>query len=148
MDHELQVSILKELMTQLDEGKNIDVGVQYKMPTTSYTCPEIAAKERESFFQNHPQVLGLSGDLPQPASYLTNDDFGTPVLATRDKTGQFGPFLTHVVIVVVESHRTSVAAKPFSPVRSIIGDIPTMEISSMSQMRITSALSINHATAS
>ena len=50
MDHELQVSILKELMTQLDEGKNIDVGVQYKMPTTSYTCPEIAAKERESFF--------------------------------------------------------------------------------------------------
>ena len=52
MDHELQVSILKELMTQLDEGKNIDVGVQYKMPTTSYTCPEIAAKERESFFQD------------------------------------------------------------------------------------------------
>ena len=93
MDHELQVSILKELMTQLDEGKNIDVGVQYKMPTTSYTCPEIAAKERESFFQNHPQVLGLSGDLPQPASYLTNDDFGTPVLATRDKTGQFRAFL-------------------------------------------------------
>ena len=143
MDHELQVSILKELMTQLDEGKNIDVGVQYKMPTTSYTCPEIAAKERESFFQNHPQVLGLSGDLPQPASYLTNDDFGTPVLATRDKTGQFRAFLN-----AVESHRTSVAAKPFSPVRSIIGDIPTMEISSMSQMRITSALSINHATAS
>jgi len=64
MDHELQVSILKELMTQLDEGKNIDVGVQYKMPTTSYTFPEIAAKERESFFQDrcfrplsHPSVI-------------------------------------------------------------------------------------------
>ena len=48
MDHDLQVSILKELMTQLDEGNNIDVDVQYKKPTTGYTCPEIAAKERES----------------------------------------------------------------------------------------------------
>jgi len=27
MDHDLQVSILKELMTQLDEGKNIDVSL-------------------------------------------------------------------------------------------------------------------------
>ena len=27
MDHDLQVSILKEPMTQLDEGKNIDVSL-------------------------------------------------------------------------------------------------------------------------
>ena len=43
MQHALQVEILKELMTQLDEGKNIDAGVQYKMPTTSYVCPEIVS---------------------------------------------------------------------------------------------------------
>jgi phenylpropionate dioxygenase-like ring-hydroxylating dioxygenase large terminal subunit len=93
MEHTLQVSILKELMQQLDDGKNIDAGVQYKMPTSSYVCEDVAAKEWDSFFQNSPQLIGLSGDLPEPKSFLTVDDFGTPVLATRDNDGQFHAFL-------------------------------------------------------
>lgn len=93
MEHALQVGILKELMKQLDEGKNIDAGVQYRMPTTAYVCSEIAAQERESFFRNHPQLIGLSGDLAQSGSYLTLDDFGIPILATRDKSGVFHAFL-------------------------------------------------------
>ncbi|MFT7651326.1 MAG: phenylpropionate dioxygenase-like ring-hydroxylating dioxygenase large terminal subunit [Limisphaerales bacterium] len=93
MDQALQVEILKELMEQLDQGKNIDAGVQYKMPTTSYVCPEIAAREQAEFFQNHPQLIGLSGDLPEPGSFITLDDFGTPILATRDKQGEFHAFL-------------------------------------------------------
>ena len=93
MDQTLQVEILKELMQQLDEGKNIDAGVQYRMPTTSYVCPDLAAKEWHAFFQNHPQLIGLSSDLPEPGTFLTLDDFGTPVLATRDKDGRFHAFL-------------------------------------------------------
>lgn len=93
MKQEKQVEILKELMRQLDEGKNIDAGVQYKMPTSAYVCPEIAAKEWDLLFQNHPQLIGLSGDLAEPGSFLTLDDFGTPVLATRDREGVFHAFL-------------------------------------------------------
>ena len=93
MQHETQVQILKELMQQLDAGKNIDAGVQYRMPTTSYVCPQTAAQERETFFRSHPQLIGLSGDLPEPGSYLTMDDFGIPLLATRDKAGRFHAFL-------------------------------------------------------
>ena len=93
MKHELQVKILKELMQQLDDGRNIDAGIQYRMPTSAYTCPEVAAKERELFFREHPQLIGLSGDLPEPGSYLTMNDFGIPLLATRDKDGQFRAFL-------------------------------------------------------
>lgn len=93
MDHGTQVEILKELMQQLDEGRNIDAGVQYKMPTSSYVCPDTAQLEWQSFFQNHPQLVGLSGDLPEAGSFFTMDDFGTPVLATRDKQGEFHAFL-------------------------------------------------------
>ncbi len=93
MKHDLQVSILKELMRQLDAGKNVDSGVQYRNPTSAYVCPDIANKEWAAFFQNHPQLIGLSGDLPQPGTYVTNDDFGTPVLATRDLDGKFRAFL-------------------------------------------------------
>ncbi|NIP15795.1 MAG: Rieske 2Fe-2S domain-containing protein [Pseudomonadales bacterium] len=93
MNHALQVEILKELMQQLDDGKNIDAGVQFRMPTSSYVCPEVAAQEWMSFFKGHPQIIGLSGDLPGPGSYLTLDDFGIPLLATRDKSGAFHAFL-------------------------------------------------------
>ena len=93
MEHTLQVSILDELMQQLDEGRNIDAGVQVRMPTTSYVCPEVAAQERDLLFRNHPQLIGLSGDLPEPGSYLTMDDFGVPILATRDNDGVFHAFL-------------------------------------------------------
>ena len=93
MEHALQVRILKELLEQIETGKNIDAGVQYKMNTDVYVCPEVAAKEREVFFQNHPQLIGLSGDLPEPNTWFTIDDFGVPVLATRDKDGNFKAFL-------------------------------------------------------
>ena len=93
MQHDLQVAILKELMQQLDDGKNVDAGVQYRMPTRSYICAETAARERQEFFQNHPQFVGLSQDLPEPGTFFTMDDFGTPILATRDKTGKFHAFL-------------------------------------------------------
>jgi phenylpropionate dioxygenase-like ring-hydroxylating dioxygenase large terminal subunit len=93
MRHELQVEILKELMQQLDEGRNVDAGVQYRVPTAAYVCPDQAAKEWESFFRNHPQLIGLSQDLPEPGSFFTLDDFGTPLLATRDKNGVFHAFL-------------------------------------------------------
>jgi phenylpropionate dioxygenase-like ring-hydroxylating dioxygenase large terminal subunit len=93
MKHSLQIEILRELMSQLDEGKTVDAGVQYKMSTNSYVCADIAAREQKEFFQNHPQLIGLSNDLPDPGSFMTLDDFGTPVLATRDKAGVFHAFL-------------------------------------------------------
>lgn len=93
MQHALQVKILKELLQQIDEGKNVDAGVQYKMPTSAYVSEDLARKEWEALFRNHPQLIGLSGDLPAPGHYFTIDDFGTPVLATRDEDGNFHAFL-------------------------------------------------------
>ena len=118
MEHALQVTILKELMRQLDEGRNVDAGVQYRMPTTSYVCPEQAAREREAFFQNHPQLIGLSSDLPEPGAFFTLDDFGTPLLATRDKDGVFRAFLNacrhrSVKVASEERGKRSVFMCPF-----------------------------------
>ena len=93
MHHALQVSILKELIQQIDENKNVDAGVQYKMPTSSYVCPDLAEKEWQTFFRNHPQLIGFSGDLAGPGHYFTNDDLGAPILATRDQNGKFHAFL-------------------------------------------------------
>ena len=93
MKQETEVVVLKELLRQLDEGRNVDAGVRYRMPTEAYVCPELAEQEWSGFFQGHPQLIGLSGDLDAPGRYFTTDDFGTPVLATRDDSGRFRAFL-------------------------------------------------------
>ena len=93
MKHELQVELLKELQRQLAEGVNADAGGLRKNPASAYTCRERAQREWLEFFTNHPQVIGLSGELPRPGSFVTLGDFGLEVLATRDENGVFRAFL-------------------------------------------------------
>ena len=93
MQQETEVIILKELLRQLDENRNVDAGVRYRIPTDSYVSAELADREWSSFFLGHPQFIGLSGDLPENGSFFTTDDFGTPVLATRDDDGTFRAFI-------------------------------------------------------
>ncbi len=93
MQRKKQITIIKELMRQLDEKVNIDAGVQYRNPAKAYADRELAELEWERFFKEHPQVIGLSGALPEPGAYITVDDFGVPVLATRDKQGEFRAFV-------------------------------------------------------
>ena len=42
-------------------------------------------KKRENFSKTTLNSTGLSGDLPEKGGYLALDDFGVPILATRDK---------------------------------------------------------------
>jgi phenylpropionate dioxygenase-like ring-hydroxylating dioxygenase large terminal subunit len=93
MEHEAQVAIIKDLLRMLDDNVNVDAGVQMRNPISTYTCKELAAKEWKTFFREHPQLIGLSNDLPAPNTFVTVDDFGVPVLATRDSTGKFRAFL-------------------------------------------------------
>jgi phenylpropionate dioxygenase-like ring-hydroxylating dioxygenase large terminal subunit len=93
MKHVKQVEILKELFRQLDHNVNIDAGEQLLNPADVYTSPSIAQQEWQTLFRKQPQVIGLSQDLPETGSYITVDDFGVPVLATRDSEGRLRAFV-------------------------------------------------------
>ena len=93
MEKPTQIRILKDLMGKLDTGENVDAGVMYRNPASVYTCPDLAAKEWRTFFKGHAQLIGLSSDLPKAGSFLTLDDFGVPVLATRGRDGRCRAFL-------------------------------------------------------
>jgi phenylpropionate dioxygenase-like ring-hydroxylating dioxygenase large terminal subunit len=93
MKHATQVELVKELLAAIDGKTTADAGCVVKNPTSSYTCRDLAAREWDVFFRNHPQVLGCSGELPSPGSYLTTADFGVPILATRDERGRFHAFV-------------------------------------------------------
>jgi len=93
MQRDEQLRVIDALMKHLDEGTNVDAGCQVRNPSSSYTCPDIAKSEWQRFFQDYPQVVGLSADLPNPRSFFTSSDLGKPVLCTRDDDGRFHAFL-------------------------------------------------------
>lgn len=93
MHHEAQVEILRELIDRLDQRTTCDAGRVVANRADVYTSQTLARQEWDAFFVNHPQVIGLSGELPRPGSFLTCNDFRIPVLATRDNEGRFRAFV-------------------------------------------------------
>ena len=89
MRHDEQVRLIKQLCAHLDAGTNVDAGGLMRLPTTDYIDPVLAEQEWQEWFIGMPQCLGLSRDLPEPGSFLTNNDLGIPILATRDQDGTF-----------------------------------------------------------
>lgn len=92
MDKAEQIRLLKQLIRHRDEDTNVDAGGQRRNPADVYCNRELAEREWETFFTGHPQLLGLSGDLPEPGTFMTSQDFGGPVLAVRDEDGVFRAF--------------------------------------------------------
>lgn len=93
MRHDEQVRLIKQLCAHIDAGTSVDAGGLRRLPTSDYTDPMLADREWEEFFRNTPQCLGMSGDLPEPGSFLTSNDLGVPILATRDADGVFKAFV-------------------------------------------------------
>ena len=80
------------------------------MDPSVYTDPARAERERNEFFLSTPQCVGMSGDLPEAGSFLTHDDLGVPILATRDADGHFRAFVNSCrhrgVVVETEARGT------------------------------------------
>lgn len=93
MKHAEQINVLKELIRQMETKTTCDAGRVLVAPTSAYCDEDRAKREWETFFQNHPQIIGFSAELPKPNTYITNNDLGMPILATRDKAGKFHAFV-------------------------------------------------------
>lgn len=93
MRHDEQVRLMKLLIERLDAGTNVDAGTTTTLKTSVYTDRSTAQRERELFFEQTPQCIGMSGDLAEPGSFLTLNDLGIPILATRDDQGAFRAFV-------------------------------------------------------
>jgi len=93
MRHDVQVSLIKQMLVHLDAGTNVDAGTMARQSTDTFTDPAQAEQERELFFRKTPQCLGMSGDLAEPGAFVTSDDLGVPILATRNDAGEFKAFV-------------------------------------------------------
>ena len=106
-----QIRLMKGLIKHLDSGTNVDAGGIIKNPVDTYTSVDRFNLEWEKFFQDYPQIIGMSGDLPEPNSFVTINDFNAPIIATRDSQGKFRAFYN------VCTHRGSVIEQEQSGVK-------------------------------
>ena len=93
MLHQEQVSVGKTLLQYIDTKSTALSPKLYEQPVEQYTSHAQLAREIDTFFRNGPLCVGLSGNLPGPNTYFTDDLSGVPLLITRDEKLQVRAFL-------------------------------------------------------
>ncbi len=62
-------------------------------PVANYTDPEQLRNETEILFREFPLIIAHSSQLAAAGDFLTHDDTGVPILATRDDAGEVRAYL-------------------------------------------------------
>jgi phenylpropionate dioxygenase-like ring-hydroxylating dioxygenase large terminal subunit len=61
---------------------------QWREPVRNYTDPELWAREVQAIHRTRPLPVALSCELPTPGSYKALEVVGTPIILTRDRSGE------------------------------------------------------------
>ena len=93
MNHIEQVELAHQLLHAVETGGTALAESVFHNPVSDYVCADQAALEQEHLFHGHPQVMGLSGDVPEPGAFITNDFAGPPILIARDAQGEVKAFM-------------------------------------------------------
>jgi hypothetical protein len=133
MKHAEQVRLLEELLKKIDAGINANADPTLKNPTLSYRCPDIAAREWQTFFREHPQIVGMSGDLPERGSFLRSTISVRRLLRRETKMAGSMHLLTRVDIGAQWSKPKSKASAMDFNVAFTTGHIPPPVSSSRSR---------------
>lgn len=88
-----ETQIIETILKHTEDGTTDMQPKMMRNPVSTYTDPDILAREMEILFRKFPVILGHSEQLPEPASYFTNDEFGVPMLITRNNDGQVKAFM-------------------------------------------------------
>jgi len=93
MDQETQTQQSEILLDYLAGKTTAMMADVYRQPVAQYFAPQALAEEQATLFRREPLFLCLSGDLPEPGDYLTDDRCGVPILLARQRDGRIGALL-------------------------------------------------------
>ena len=88
VNRQTMIGIADRLIALAKEGHPTMAEGFMEVDTGIYTDPALYEAEKRAIFDRFPFVAGLSRDVEKPGDYLNIDDFGTPLLITRNKDGQ------------------------------------------------------------
>ena len=88
-----ETDIVKAILQHTEDGTTDMQPELMRNPVTTYTDPNVLAKEVEILFRKFPIIMGHSEQLPEPASYFTNDELGVPILISRNNDSVVKAFM-------------------------------------------------------
>jgi phenylpropionate dioxygenase-like ring-hydroxylating dioxygenase large terminal subunit len=93
LDRTKTIALAKRLIAAV-KNKTVSLadGVM-EVDTATYNDPVLYEKEMRAVFDRLPFIAGLSSELKDPGDYLNIDEFGTPILVTRNKQGVVKAFV-------------------------------------------------------
>ncbi|MDD9803050.1 MAG: aromatic ring-hydroxylating dioxygenase subunit alpha [Deltaproteobacteria bacterium] len=94
MEHAELLEVLRQLVHYASSGTTASHpdGAR-RNPTSNYTDAQQFELEKQRIFSRAPQLICLSGDLPEPGSYRTHDDTGVPMVVVRQADGGVRAFV-------------------------------------------------------
>jgi phenylpropionate dioxygenase-like ring-hydroxylating dioxygenase large terminal subunit len=93
MHHATQVALTQRVFDFVARGTTQLGSEVYRNPTSTYTCAQRLARERDVLFRRHPLFFGLSCELAKPGDFRADDLSGVPLLVVRNGEGQLKAFL-------------------------------------------------------
>jgi choline monooxygenase len=87
------IALAKRLIANVKAGTGTLADGVLEVDTATYNDPVLFEKERRAIFDKLPFIAGLSRDLEKPGDFLNINEFGTPILVTRNKQGVVRAFV-------------------------------------------------------
>ncbi|WP_224199394.1 MULTISPECIES: aromatic ring-hydroxylating oxygenase subunit alpha [Pacificimonas] len=81
------------LARRIKSGESLAMPKAATLDASIYIDDARFCRERETLFESMPVLVAPSALLPEPNSAATHDDYGVPLLLTRDKGGKLRIFL-------------------------------------------------------
>ncbi len=92
-NRQTMVDLASRLIALAKDGRPEEAENFVEVDASEYVDPAVFAAEKRAIFDTTPFVAGLSCDVAKPGDYLKIDDFGTPILVTRNKQGRIKAFV-------------------------------------------------------
>ena len=83
--------VYDRLVAHIQNGTTDQAESVLSVPIANFTSAEHLQKELE-VFRNQPLVAAMSSEVPEAGSFVTRDVLGTPLLITRQKSGEVAVF--------------------------------------------------------
>lgn len=80
-------ALLERLIDRIDSNTTDEAEAAMVDDVADFLSPERFARERQEFFLKCPQIVGFSGELGAPGTFITRDVMDIPIVVARDKAG-------------------------------------------------------------
>lgn len=93
MEHQTQIVQAHRILDYIDNRTTTMAAAVYRNPVRDYICPEQFRREMQVFFRESPLLMGLSCEVSEPGSYISDDFSGVPIVVVRNDDGDLNAFM-------------------------------------------------------